>query len=167
MQAGAQDYIVKHKADGETLMRGMRYAMQRAQVLQELQAARAELEARVRERAAELAQANAELRAEIVERKRVEASLQAAKSEVEAASRAKSEFLSRMSHELRTPLNAILGFGQLLEMDNLSDQQQQHMEQILKAGRHLVKLVDYLLQITNVDKPEALLLPADFADLSK
>ena len=69
----------------------------------------------------------------------------------EAASRAKSEFLSRMSHELRTPLNAILGFGQLVELEAESDAQRENADQILKAGRHLLALVNEVLDITGIE----------------
>jgi PAS domain S-box-containing protein len=73
--------------------------------------------------------------------------LERAKRAAEAANRAKSEFLSRMSHELRTPLNAILGFGQLLEMGTPTPQQRQHIEQILKGGRHLLAVINEVLDL--------------------
>jgi PAS domain S-box-containing protein len=71
--------------------------------------------------------------------------------EAEAANRAKSEFLSRMSHELRTPLNAILGFGQLLEMDSLTAEQRENVDTILTAGRHLLNLINEVLDISRVE----------------
>jgi signal transduction histidine kinase len=77
--------------------------------------------------------------------------LSVAKKEADAANRAKSEFLSRMSHELRTPLNAILGFGQLLEMDVSNPQQREGVEQILKAGRHLLNLINEILDIARIE----------------
>jgi len=55
-----------------------------------------------------------------------------------------------MSHELRTPLNAVLGFGQLLEMDELTEIQQEAVRHILRGGRHLVGLVDDILDITQI-----------------
>jgi signal transduction histidine kinase/CheY-like chemotaxis protein/HPt (histidine-containing phosphotransfer) domain-containing protein len=73
---------------------------------------------------------------------------------LDAISRSKSEFLSRMSHELRTPLNAILGFGQLLELDALSAEQRDSAEQISKAGRHLLRLVNEVLDISQVENGE-------------
>ena len=73
---------------------------------------------------------------------------------LDAISRGKSEFLSRMSHELRTPLNAILGFGQLLEMDALSAEQRDSVEHISKAGRHLLGLIDEVLDIAQVERGE-------------
>jgi PAS domain S-box-containing protein len=74
-----------------------------------------------------------------------------AKEEAERANLAKSEFLSRMSHELRTPLNAILGFGQLLQMHTLNDEQQVSAEHIVRAGRHLLGLIDEVLDIARIE----------------
>src|SRR5262249_4388160 len=82
-----------------------------------------------------------ELSAQVDERRRRE---EAARE----ANRAKSEFLSRMSHELRTPLNAILGFGQLLEMDATTPEQRESAEQVVRAGRHLLSLIDEVLDIS-------------------
>ncbi|MFW5951815.1 MAG: ATP-binding protein [Gemmatimonadota bacterium] len=88
---------------------------------------------------------------DVTERKQLEHALKRAKEDAERANRAKSEFLSRMSHELRTPLNAILGFAQLLEMDALDAEQKESVEQILKAGRHLLGLVDEVLDIARIE----------------
>lgn len=68
------------------------------------------------------------------------------------ASQAKTEFLSRMSHELRTPLNAILGFGQLLEMESKSADDQESVEQILKAGHHLLDLINEILDLARIEQ---------------
>ena len=70
---------------------------------------------------------------------------------LEKANRAKSEFLSRMSHELRTPLNAILGFAQVLELDELTSDQMGSLEQILKSGRHLLDLINEVLDIARIE----------------
>jgi signal transduction histidine kinase/ActR/RegA family two-component response regulator len=80
-----------------------------------------------------------------------ERDLVTANAALEEASRHKSEFLSRMSHELRTPLNAILGFGQLLEMDHLSPDQRESVQHILKGGRHLLALIDEVLDIARIE----------------
>ncbi|HEV2927659.1 MAG TPA: ATP-binding protein, partial [Propionibacteriaceae bacterium] len=69
----------------------------------------------------------------------------------EQANQAKSEYLSRMSHELRTPLNAILGFAQLLELDELSEDQRKGVGYILVGGRHLLGLIDELLDIAAIE----------------
>jgi signal transduction histidine kinase/ActR/RegA family two-component response regulator len=78
-------------------------------------------------------------------------SLTVARHDAEHANRAKNEFLSRTSHELRTPLNAILGFGQLLELDDLEEQQAASVHDILSAGRHLLKLIDEVLDISKIE----------------
>jgi signal transduction histidine kinase len=104
--------------------------------------AQARLHERVRRQAEEL-----ERRVE--ERTRA---LSQAEAEAARANRAKSEFLSRMSHELRTPLNGILGFAQLLEMRRLPPEQQaESVEQILVAGRHLLALIDEVLDIARIE----------------
>jgi len=71
-----------------------------------------------------------------------------------AASRDKNAFLSRMSHELRTPLNAILGFGQLLDLDVEDPESRRSVDQILTAGRHLLLLVDDILDIGRIEAGE-------------
>ena len=85
------------------------------------------------------------------ERKEADRELAVAQEEAVTANLAKSEFLSRMSHELRTPLNAILGFGQLLEMDELGASQRESVGQILRGGRHLLSLVDEVLDISRIE----------------
>ena len=71
--------------------------------------------------------------------------------EVKRASKAKSEFLSRMSHELRTPLNAILGFGQLLERQKPTEVQRKRVGYILSAGKHLLDLINEVLDISRIE----------------
>ena len=88
---------------------------------------------------------------EITGQRRAAEALRAAKEEAEKANAAKSEFLSRMSHELRTPLNAILGFGQLLEISDLGDRPAEGVNHILKAGRHLLGLIDEVLSISRIE----------------
>ena len=77
----------------------------------------------------------------------------------EQASRAKSEFISQMSHELRTPLNAILGFSQLLKMDELKPNQARGLEQIYKSGRHLLNLVNEVLDIARIESGKMAISP--------
>ncbi|KTB87006.1 ATP-binding protein [Pseudomonas syringae] len=87
---------------------------------------------------------------DISDRRVAEIALGTAREEAERASRAKSEFLSRMSHELRTPLNSILGFAQLLEMDSPASQRPQ-VGHILRAGQHLLKLINEVLDIARIE----------------
>jgi PAS domain S-box-containing protein len=88
---------------------------------------------------------------DITERRRVEEAVRAAREAAEAASRAKSEFLSRMSHELRTPLNSILGFGQLMQLEATTSDQRENATQVLKGGRHLLALINEVLDITGIE----------------
>ena len=82
---------------------------------------------------------------------RAEALAHAARDEAREASRMKSEFLSRMSHELRTPMNSILGFGQLLELGEASETDKESVSHILKAGRHLLDLINEVLDIARIE----------------
>jgi PAS domain S-box-containing protein len=88
---------------------------------------------------------------DITDRRRAEEALEEAKQAAEQANHAKSEYLSRMSHELRTPLNAILGFAQLLELDELADDQQESLGHILSAARHLLALINEVLDIAAIE----------------
>jgi signal transduction histidine kinase len=77
-----------------------------------------------------------------------------------AADQAKSQFLSRVSHELRTPLNAILGFAQLLEMDpGASAQQRSWIGHVLDSGRHLLALMDDILDVSSVQSGQLRIAP--------
>ncbi len=83
-----------------------------------------------------------------------------AKEAAEQASQAKSEFLSRMSHELRTPMNAILGFAELLQIEQdspLTDERRAYVEDILKAGEHLLELINEILDLAKVETGEIVL----------
>ena len=106
--------------------------------------AQEDLERRVVERTAELARVNEELQRAIGE-------AQDARRSAEQANRAKSEFLSRMSHELRTPMNSILGFAQLLARKELAQDQRRGVDHILKAGRHLLNLINEVLDIARIE----------------
>lgn len=81
--------------------------------------------------------------------------LKLAQERAEAASQAKSEFLSAMSHELRTPLNSVLGYAQLLEMGEAEplthDERRQYIDQILVAGRHLLTLIEDILDLSKIE----------------
>jgi PAS domain S-box-containing protein len=79
--------------------------------------------------------------------------LQAAREAAEKANRAKSEFLSSMSHELRTPLNAVLGFAQLMasEVPPPPPRQQRSIDQILKGGWYLLRLINEILDLSMIE----------------
>ncbi len=98
-----------------------------------------------------------------VERHRSEEIVRLAQQSAVQANNAKIEFLSRMSHELRTPLNAILGFSQLLEIERLSGGQRESVEQINRAGRHLLELVNEVLDISRIDSGNMSLTPEPLA----
>ena len=82
------------------------------------------------------------------------AEISVALQRAEDANRAKSEFLSSMSHELRTPLNAILGFAQVMNLDSkfpLADSQKQRIDYILQGGRHLLELINRVLELSKIE----------------
>jgi signal transduction histidine kinase/ActR/RegA family two-component response regulator len=81
-----------------------------------------------------------------------EARLRRAKELAESANQAKSEFLSRMSHELRTPLTAVIGFADLLLADEPDEQRARHLATILKAGEHLLGLINEVLDISRIEE---------------
>lgn len=88
---------------------------------------------------------------DVTAQKAVLDALEEARAAADAANRAKSEFLSRMSHELRTPLNAVLGFAQILEMDPLDEAQTEYVGQIIRGGRHLLDLIDEVMNISRIE----------------
>ncbi len=117
-----------------------REAEQRAQAQQEVMRLNQELEVRVHERTVQLEMTNGELAM--------------AMEEARSANYAKSAFLSSMSHELRTPLNAILGFAQILSSDRLPStlaQKKEFAGHILKSGRHLLTLINEILDLAKVE----------------
>ncbi len=95
----------------------------------------------------------AKLTRDLTERRQVEAALTGAKSAAEKANLAKSDFLSSMSHELRSPLNAILGFAQLMESDSPppTPSQTASIEQILHAGWYLLELINEILDLAIIE----------------
>jgi signal transduction histidine kinase/CheY-like chemotaxis protein len=99
----------------------------------------------------EVRRLNDELRQRVNELEITNENLEEARAEAERANRAKSEFLSRMSHELRTPLNAILGFSQLLGMGALDSNERESVAHILKGGRHLLDLINEVLDISRIE----------------
>jgi signal transduction histidine kinase/ActR/RegA family two-component response regulator len=117
-----------------------REALERARAQQEVMRLNEQLEERVQERTMQLELANGELELAI--------------EEAREANRAKSAFLSSMSHELRTPLNAILGFAQILAstaMPTTPEQKAEFAGHIVKSGRHLLTLINEILDLAKVE----------------
>ncbi len=146
VEVTAAPFVDEHGVASQVIVRDVTERRRAARALQQLAD---ELERRVLARTAEL---------------------EHARDEAERANRAKSEFLSRMSHELRTPLNAILGFGQLLELDLAEPKPRGQVQQILDAGRHLLALINDVLDLSRIDagqfavRPEPVALPPLVAD---
>jgi PAS domain S-box-containing protein len=127
VEVSAAPYVDEQGPANQVIVRDITERRRAARALQQLAD---DLERRVRERTAEL---------------------ERARDEAERANLAKSDFLSRMSHELRTPLNAVLGFGQLLEMELTHNGQQAKVKQILVAGRHLLTLINDVLDLSRIE----------------
>ncbi|HSI15646.1 MAG TPA: PAS domain-containing protein [Chthoniobacter sp.] len=94
-----------------------------------------------------------------IQRVKAEESIRQAREAAELASRAKTEFLSRMSHELRTPLNAILGFTQLMEAESLGPSLAESVGHVSRAGKHLLSLINEVLDISRIDAGRFALAP--------
>src|SRR5690349_8407258 len=103
----------------------------------------------------------AKLTRDLTERRQVEATLTEAKGVAEKANLAKSEFLSSMSHELRSPLNAILGFAQLMESDATpaTPSQKASIDEILRAGWYLLELINEILDLAQIESGKLSLSP--------
>ncbi len=135
LKEGATDYVLKQHMT--RLPASIRRAL--AERDERLERKRAEEEIR---------RLNADLESRVIERT---AEAAAARREAEQANLAKSQFLSRMSHDLRTPLNAVLGFAQLLKAESLSVEQLEAVTQILRAGEHLLDLINEVLDIARIE----------------
>ncbi|WP_434634795.1 response regulator [Chromobacterium sp. CV08] len=153
---GADDYVLK-SSEFDVLKARVRAQLRRKQFEDENRRIRAEqmgkeLEAAEARAARALAESRAVLLAELERKNR----------DLEQANRLKSEFLSNMSHELRTPLNAIIGFSELLTRGvtgPLSPQQNTYVGHVLASGRHLLSLINDILDLSKVEAGKMELRP--------
>jgi signal transduction histidine kinase/ActR/RegA family two-component response regulator len=88
---------------------------------------------------------------DVTEKRRADQELLDARDQARRADQSKSEFLSRMSHELRTPLNSMMGFTQLLQLQGVRPGQEDCLRRILKAGNHLLELINEVLDIARIE----------------
>lgn len=109
------------------------------------------LERRVKERTAELAEANVALELEVEARKRTEIDLRYAKEAAEVASRAKSEFLANMSHELRTPMNGIIGMTELALGTGLTAEQREYLKTVMFSASAMMTVVNDVLDFAKIE----------------
>jgi signal transduction histidine kinase len=150
VKAGATDYVLKQRITRLTsaVRRALAEAAERAErqlADAEVRRLNADLEQRVQDRTRALAVANE--------------ALHAARLDADRANRGKSEFLSRMSHDLRTPLNAVLGFAQLLASEETDPDRTEYVRQIVAGGRHLLELINEVLDIARIEAGQLSLSP--------
>jgi signal transduction histidine kinase/CheY-like chemotaxis protein len=108
-------------------------------------------------------QLNRELSDEVRERQRAEQALRVAKQDAEGASRAKALFLANMSHEIRPPMNAILGYAQILRREGGLESSQRHaVETIESSGNHLLGLINDILDLSKIEAGRMELRAVDF-----
>ncbi|MDY7229109.1 PAS domain-containing sensor histidine kinase [Hyalangium rubrum] len=134
-----------------TLMHDRTEAREKARLLEQIRAASTELEAKVHSATAELAEQNEKLRRQALQ--------------LEQASAAKSQFLANMSHEFRTPLNAILGYTNMLLQGvsgEMTPQQKRNLQRIDSNGHHLLQVINEILDITRIEAGRMPLNLSDF-----
>jgi signal transduction histidine kinase len=133
IRAGAEDYLVKGSGLEYTLVKTIRYAIERKKSKASIIEAKRELE-----------QINARL---------MQTTMKANKlaQEAEKANVAKSQFLANMSHEIRTPMNAIIGFGEVLSEEKLSDEQKGYVKLILDSAKRLLLLINDILDFSRIE----------------
>jgi len=99
---------------------------------------------------------------DISERKQMMAELEAAKEKAFAASKAKSKFLANMSHEVRTPMNGVIGMLQLLQMTQLSDEQEEYVKTASASGESLLTIINDILDNAKIESGKVQINPEPF-----
>jgi signal transduction histidine kinase len=159
MKAGATDYLSKSRLSGEILAQVLRYS---------IRVYRAEMQAESANQ--QLRNSNELLKSQNQELELQRQQIQLQNIKLLEVSRLKSQFLASMSHELRTPMNAIIGFSQLLLrpkiIGELNHKQHDLMERILNNGKHLLMLLNEILDFSQIETGKLDLKPEIF-DLSK
>ncbi len=142
VRAGAFDYVIKSTDLWAALAPAVERAWRHSRVLRRNRELTQELDRRV-----------LELESEVLTRANTEEALRLARDQAIAGSRSKSAFLANMSHELRTPLNAILGYAELVgeEMAETADPRLADMKRISAAGRHLLDLINTVLDLAKIE----------------
>ena len=133
IRSGAEDYLVKGDGLEYTLVRTIRYAIERKKTKTSLIEAKQELE---------------HINAKLI--KATDAANEMA-AEAAKANTTKSQFLANMSHEIRTPMNAIIGFSEVLEEEPLTEQQKEYVRMILDSSRHLLELINDILDFSKIE----------------
>jgi signal transduction histidine kinase/ActR/RegA family two-component response regulator len=149
-------YIIHRVEDVTEFVRLKRLGHEQRERAAALMSRAQEVEREVYVRAQEVQAANRKLES-------ANDALKSARDAAVHANQAKSEFLSRMSHELRTPLNAIIGFAQVLDLEEKSSADRESLHHILKAGRHLLDLINEILEIAKIEAGRLSLSPEPVA----
>ncbi len=150
MKRGAHDYLVKGQLNETTLRQSLSNAINLAG-----------LQRRLAVSLRELTTSNLALKQEAATREAAETDLRTAKEAAEQANQAKTRFVAMVTHELRTPLNGILGYAQLLSIEGgLSARQQSHVAAMTDAGRHLLEMIERVLDFASIKSAQMKLNPA-------
>ena len=149
MRRGAHDYLVKGQLNEVTLRQSLANATNLAELRRRLAASLRDLTV-----------SNLALKQEAAIRQSAETELRAAKEAAEQANEAKTRFVAMVTHELRTPLNGILGYAQLLEMEEeLSPRQRGHVAAMTAAGKHLLEMIERVLDFASIEAAQLQLNP--------